>query len=69
MKLSTILAGNRKFFVAGITGLVSTSLLLVGKIDMNIFKDIVSTVTVAYMSSNIGEHAVSIFKEKLGGKK
>ena len=66
--MSKLLAGNRKFFIALLTGLVSTILLVVSKIDMSVFKDIVSTVTVAYMGSNIGEHAVNLFKTKMERK-
>lgn len=64
--LNKLLAGNRKFFIALSTGLVSTVLLILGKLDAGMYKDIINSVIVAYMSSNIGEHAVNLFKEKRG---
>ena len=56
--LNKLLAGNRKFFIALSTGLVSTVLLILGKLDAGMYKDIINSVIVAYMSSNIGEHCL-----------
>lgn len=63
------LAGNRKFFIALLTGAVSTTLLVVGKMSADIYQNIINSVTVAYMGSNIGEHAVSMFRERFKGGK
>ena len=62
--MSKLLAGNRKFIVTAACGLVTTGLLVFGKLSMVNYTDIIKTVLVAYMSSNIGEHTVNLFKER-----
>ena len=61
-KLTLFLKGNRKFYIALGLSAVQLVLLLCGTINPALYVDIMKTLIVAYMSTNVGEHIARAIK-------
>ena len=61
--MKNILVGMRKFLMATIFLLISTTLLLFGIVPADTWMKHMAEVMVAFMATNIGEHIISIGKQ------
>ena len=63
-----ILTGYRKFTMAALFLTVAVGLLTAGVIPKDDWLKHVSSVMIAFMATNVGEHIISVGKEWVNGK-